>query len=139
MVVEKLTKEEWAPMNVNAHFFSFGHKIDLADERYDFTLIVKNEAHKLMFYSKCREHNASTLYLMYGGALPGTIESSMTYFAFKKMLAYCQARYKRVTALVVNTNIRALKMAFKCGFLVMGSGIVDGHIFLQLVLDFPDV
>lgn len=136
-------------MSENAHLAVFETYKPASLDRIDFALLIER-GETLMGFATCREHDAETLYWQYGGALPGTKSSSLTFPGYQAVVAWSKERYKRITTIIENDNVVMLKFAMKVGFRIVGvrthiakkertvenyNNIVP-HILLELVLEF---
>ncbi len=137
--VEKIHSKDWAYLSEDAHLIAFQELRPVESERIDFALVAKRMPDKLMGYITCREHDSETLYWQFGGAFPGTRESSLTFKAYQKFVDFCQTRYKRVTTIIENDNVVMLKMAMRVGFRVVGIRFYEGKVLLEHVIEFPQV
>lgn len=133
--VERLTKEQWAPLSENAHIVAFNEKKAVEGERIDFALLVKRDG-KLTGYCTCKEYDAKSLYWQYGGAFPGTKETSVSLPAYMRLVWWSKQNYDRVYTLIENSNLVMLKMAMKVGFRITGVRNHHGKIYLEHSLEF---
>jgi len=124
-------------MSEDAHKIAFGKVRPARIERIDYALLaVDSETEKPMGYVTCREHDAETVYWQFGGAFPGTKGSGQTFEGCTKLMEWCEGRYKRITGRVENTNLPALHLALKLGFLINGVQHASGTVLLELVKEF---
>ena len=136
--VDLITKETWKEhFSANAHKIAFAEIKDPEIDRIDFALIVADDD-KAMGYLTCREFDADTIYWQFGGAFPGTKDTSLSWRGYQAFVEWCRPRYKRITTLIENTNLVMLKMAMKVGFRVCGVRVFKGDILLEHVLEFTD-
>lgn len=133
--VTQLHPDEWNQLSEKAHLVTFNTHKPREWDRIDFALIVQNER-DMMGYLTCREHDAETIYWQFGGAFPGTRESSLTFQGYKAFVEFCKKRYKRCTTLIENDNFVMLKMAMKVGFKIVGLRLYNGAVLLEHVLEF---
>lgn len=137
IIVDQLDPKRWEQLSEKAHVICFNTHKPKDWDRIDFALIVRR-GEDLMGYLTCREVDAHSLYWQFGGAFPGTRESSLTFSGYKAFVAHCQSRYKRVTTLIENGNFVMLKMAMKVGFKIIGMRNFNGHVLLEHLLEFAD-
>lgn len=138
MRVVKISKEKWQEFSERAHLIVFNEIRKPDMERLDFALLVESSAGIPMQYATCRELDSHSLYLQYGGSFPGTKGSIQSLRCLEKILDWaCFAGYERVSFLVENTNEAMLKLAMRCGFLIVGIRNFKGLILLEHVKDFP--
>lgn len=132
--VLEITAKEWKQLSEAAHVLSFKERRAASLDRIDFALLAVLEG-KPVAYATVRELDAESIYWQYGGAFPeikGTINVLKVYRMF---IAHCAARYRRVTTLVENGNVRYLKLAMAVGFRIMGCRMFKGDVFVELHLD----
>lgn len=138
LVVDQIGAKEWSLLSQDAHLVVFNEIKPPELDRIDFALITRRESDVTpMGYMTCREFDAQTLYWQFGGAFPGTRESSLTFLAYRSFVDFCAKRYARVTTLIENDNFVMLKMAMKVGFKIVGIRVFRGHILLEHLLEFP--
>lgn len=136
MNVTYYSKEEWKPVSETAHLLCFGTKKPESLDRIDFALVVGTETPA--GYLTCREQDADTLYWQFGGAFPGTRNSSMTWKGYQAFVEWCKPKYKRITTLIENDNTVMLKMAMKIGFRIQGVRVFKGQVLVEHLLEFTD-
>lgn len=130
-LVELIHPKDWEMLSEKAHLAVFDTHKPKELDRIDFALLVKTESDEWLAYATCREHDAHSLYWQYGGAFPGTRDSSMSFQAYRAFAEYCQARYKRISTLVENTNVVYMKFLMKTGFRIVGLRNFHGSILLE--------
>lgn len=136
MFVVQLSREQWAKHSELAHLIVFNKRKPASMDRIDFALVAQKDD-ALISYVTCREHDAETLYWQFGGAFPGTKNTSLSFQAYQMGINWCKEKgYKRVTTAVENTNIVMLKFALKVGFLIVGIRNHHGSVLVELVLEF---
>lgn len=135
--VERIPADAWKAMSEDAHKVAFGTIRDASQERIDFALLVKR-GHQLMGYVTCKELDGRSLYWQFGGAFPGTKESSLTYSGYQAFIDWTKQHYDRVSTLVENDNIVMLKMAMKVGYRIVGIRNFKGHILCEMLLEFDN-
>lgn len=119
-----------------AHKAVFGKIVDPEKMRIDFALLV-TRGNDLHGYLTGREFEAGTLYLQYGGAFPGTKETSVSLPAYLALVEWCTKNYPRVTTLVENDNFVYLKFAMKAGFKIIGIRTYGTLVLLEHFLGEP--
>lgn len=136
MRVVKLAKEQWAELSEKAHLVVFNEMKKPEMERIDFALLVESDSGVLMQYATCRELDAESVYIQYGGSFPGTKGSIASIRCFEKIVQWAaHAGYSRISFLVENTNQAMLKLAIRCGFLIVGIRNFKGLILLEHLKD----
>ena len=137
--VEKLSPEAWKPLSENAHLIAFNEIKKAETDRIDFALLAVKGHADLLGYITCKEHDSETVYWQYGGAFPGTRETSLSYLGYMAFVAYCKERYKSIVTVIENDNFPMLKMAMKVGFKIIGLRYYSGNkstILLEHILEF---
>lgn len=116
----------------NAHKIAFNRSKPAHWDRIDFALLAVNEVDNVpMGYITCREHDHETIYIQFGGAMPGTKGSGKSQIVFDLMLDHLYSLYKRVTFLVENDNFAMLKLAMNAGFKIIGIRNYHGIVLLE--------
>lgn len=133
--IEKISKEDWAPLSENVHLIAFQKTKPQEWDRIDFALVCKKGPH-LMGYMTCRELDAFSLYWQFGGAFPGTKNTSLCFLGYTKFVWWCKQHYKRISTIIENNNTVMLKMAMKVGFKIIGVRCVNGQIMLEHEMEF---
>lgn len=129
--VTKISAHDWVTKFAGAaHKVVFGKIIDPANIRFDFALLVTRGT-EMIGYATAREFEAGTLYLQYGGAFPGTKQTSVSLPAYLALVKWCRENYERITTLVENDNFVYLKFAMKAGFRIIGIKIYGENILLE--------
>ena len=137
MKVQKIHKDDWATAAADAHLIVFSEKKKPEMDRIDFALVVESEHEIPLQYATCRELNAESLYLQYGGSFPGTKGTIKSHRCFEEMHTWAREQsYKRVSFLVENSNLAMLKLALTAGFLITGVRNHQGGILLEHVKEF---
>lgn len=135
--MQKVHKDDWATAAADAHLIVFEKVKKPEMDRIDFALVVESEHEIPLQYATCRELDAESLYLQYGGSFPGTKGSIKSHRCFEEILTWAREQgYKRVSFLVENTNLAMLKLALTTGFLITGVRNHDGSILLEHVKKF---
>lgn len=133
--VLKISKDQWAKLSADAHLAVFEEILPPEYDRIDFALlVVEKERNQPVSYLTARELDAESVYLKHGGAfevVKGTVHTLVTYRA---LIAWTQARYRRVTTLVENTNTVYLKMALTVGFKPIGVRYFKNSLLVELFL-----
>lgn len=138
--VQKFNRDEWLngqEMSVCYHE-AFSDKRLESIERCDYALAVLRDE-KLCAFVTCIEMDGETLYWQFGGAfdeIKKTISVIESYQA-----AIDKSRdlgFKRITTRIENTNIAMLKLAMKCGFLIVGTWNFKNTVYLELLNEFEE-
>lgn len=136
IVLDRFTADEWKVHSEKAHLICFGNLNPAERQRIDFALVGR-ENDLLMAYGTFRELDGETVYWQFGGAFPGTKDTTASWRTFNAFLAYLRPKYKRVCMFVENNNLPMLKMAMKASFLIMGVRNYKDSILLEHLLEFP--
>lgn len=133
--VERVEKEQWKEMSESAHRAVFS-EIKLSEtERIDYALLATEDG-KLYGYCTVRELDQDSIYWQYGGAFPPSEKSIRAVRAYEAFIKYCSDRYKRISTLVSNENIRYLRLAMAHGFRIIGVRTFRQEIFVELLNEF---
>jgi hypothetical protein len=138
--VDILTPEQWKTLSADAHKSVFHEIMPEGRERLDLVImmVTKDDAgfvQRIHGYITCRELDSDSLYLIYGGAFPGTHSTSLSFPAYSTAIAWAKKKYKKIGMLVENTNAPMLKFAMKSGFLITGLRVYEGKIMLENSMD----
>lgn len=134
--LKRLSREQWAWLAEHAHLVSFGEHKPREWDRIDFAVLLVDETDTAQAWATCRELDAHTLYLQFGGALPEARGTPKSWECFRILLAWARQSYQRVTFLVENSNLPMLKMGMKAGFRIVGVRNYKGSILLEHLLEF---
>lgn len=138
MRVVQIAKEKWGELSEKAHLIVFNEIKKPENERIDFALLVESSSGVPMQYATCRELDSESVYFQYGGSFPGTKGSISSLRCMEKIIEWAEfAGYRRIAFLVENTNEAMLKLAMRCGFLIVGLRTFKGLILLEHVKEFP--
>lgn len=135
MEVESWSEKEWSKYAERAHLVVFSKLRPAGMDRIDFALVVKDGS-KLMGYVTCREWDSESLYWQFGGAFPGTRETSLSFRGYQAFVRWTKDHYKRVSTLISNDNAVMLKMAAKVGFKIIGVRTFRNTILLEHLMEF---
>ncbi len=137
MRVVQIAKEKWSELAEKAHLIVFNEIKKPEQDRIDFALLVESGSGVPLQFATCRELDAESLYIQYGGSFPGTKGSLNSLRAFDKILEWAEfAGYRRLSFLVENTNEAMLKLALHTGFLITGIRHFKGLILLEHLKEF---
>lgn len=135
---KRLTAPQWRDLSEQAHLVSFQEHKPREWDRIDFALLFVDLADNAQAWATCREYDAHTLYVQFGGALPPARGTHKSAECFLALLQFARANYKRVTFLVENDNWAMLRMAMKSDFRVVGIRNYKGSILLEHLLEFGE-
>ncbi len=140
MHVEVVDGQKWEKSYAaNARRACFSELLPPGYDRIDFALIVSHQDVTGQLFAQgyitCREFDAESVYLKHGGAFPPAEKKPGALAAYRTALAFLQAKYKRITTLVENTNRSYLKMAIHEGFVPIGIRYFKGAILVELFLE----
>lgn len=136
--VNQISPHDWEVFSENAHLIVFEKKRPGHLDRIDYALVVTDDKDTLLGYLTAKELDAESVYWQYGGAFPtakGNVHAARGYGAF---VEWARGRYKRVSTLVENTNVRYLKLAMAHGFRVNGVKIMKSKILVEMLLEFEN-
>lgn len=134
MELVKLSSSEWHNFSQEAHLICFNEEMSRELNRIDFALVSHEEGLPLA-YTTCREFDAETIYMQFGGAFPSAKGTMKSFQSYMKILEALKSHYKRATTLIENKNIPMLKFAMKAGFLITGLRHYKGAILLEHLLE----
>lgn len=129
------SKQEWDTVAEQMHEILFNEHRPASLNRFDFVLSAWEE-NDLIGYITCRETDAESVYISYGGIMPEKQKSMAVMKAYKIGLEELSKKYARVNTMIENINIPMLKLAMSQGFVVVGIANYVGHIYLDLRLEF---
>jgi RimJ/RimL family protein N-acetyltransferase len=132
LAVKQLSPDEWRALSEDAHLVMFGENRPASMDRIDYALIVEEEGVPCG-YLTAKELDAEGVYWQFGGAFPGTQGSGRSAQCYEKLLEWTFERYKRITTLVENANVRYLKFAMHFGFRIIGCRMFDGIVLVELL------
>lgn len=132
LTIKQVTPHEWAEMGELAHRVVFNEVRPAEMNRIDYALIAEIDG-QLSGYLTAREFDQETVYWQYGGAFPGTHSSSKAVETYGAFVDWTLERYKFITTLVKNDNVRYLKLAMHFGFRIIGCRNFEGDVLLELL------
>ncbi len=101
-------------------------------DRIDYAIVLKDE-NELLGYCTCKELDDESVYWQYGGAFPTAQNSSKAVEVYMVLVSWAHEKYKRITTLVENDNVRYLKLAMHAGFRIIGVRMFGGKILVELL------
>ena len=124
---------EFALISEQLFGLTFGAKRNKELERIDFSVLLSVRG-KLSGFVTCYEHQANELYLQYGGALPEFRENPAVLRGYRVLLGFLLEHYSSLLTRIENTNTPMLKLALRCGWLIIGLRLAgNGKVLLELV------
>lgn len=133
--IKRIEKADWAALSERAHLICFSEIKPAEMDRLDYALVAELKGVPLG-YTTCRELDGNSVYWIYGGAFPGTKNSSLSLACYLRLIWWTKQHYSRVTTLIENNNVVYLKMALKVGFRVTGIKNFNGRILLEHSMEF---
>ncbi len=136
--IEIIEPKVWvSEYSEKAHLIAFGKSKPKEWDRIDFAIIMADsETAQIVGYLTCREFDHETLYLQYGGSMPGSKGTPKTLEGFNAAMLWAATVYKRVTCLVENDNYPMLNLAMKAGFKITGLRGYMGNVLLENTKEF---
>jgi RimJ/RimL family protein N-acetyltransferase len=131
--VKKLSPDEWEKMGKYAHLVGFHENREASMNRIDYALIATDEKDEIFGWLTARELDAESVYWQFGAALPNAQSSAKAVECYSEFLKWTFDKYKRITTLVENENVRYLKLAMHYGFRIIGCRIFDGVVYVELL------
>lgn len=135
MEVKRVSQQEWMKISSEAHELCFNERRDPSFERIDFALVVAMGSTPVA-YMTCKELDAESIYMQYGGAFPSGRDTALSFRAYSSMIDYLSQNYVRGGTLIENTNTAMLKFAMKKGLLITGVRNFKGSILLEHCIEF---
>lgn len=130
----QITSSEWEDKYAaSAHRAVFEEILPPGLERIDYALLVVNASLGALGYATVRELDAESAYLKRGGAFATATDSTRAVTSYRLLVSHLAARYRRITTLVENRNVRYLKLALSIGFYPIGIRNFRGGIFVELL------
>jgi hypothetical protein len=121
---------EWLEVSETVHFAVFNEYRPKDLARIDFAYSVWDNLTPIG-YVTCREMDAESIYIGYGGILPDSRDKRLGYESMLLVIEELKTKYKRSSMLVKNDNINMLKLALNLGFKIVGLRNANGEIFLE--------
>lgn len=134
MNVVRYDKEQWDLVAEGIHEVVFGEIRPSSLNRFDFALVAWNGSTPIG-YITCRETDAESVYIGFGGVVPESRNSIESKSGMEALISFLASQYKRANMLVENTNIFMLKKALNTGFLPVGIANYRGSIFVDLRME----
>ena len=134
--LERYTPEEWRDISVEVHRLIFSENRNPDLDRIDYAVIVgcDNEA---LGYVTCREFDSKTVYWQYGGVVPNFRGMPRAVGGFDELVRYARGQnYERIMTYVENVNVGYMKLLLSRGFLIIGTRLFKGGVFVEFVKEF---
>lgn len=131
--IKMLPAKEFQQISEELHKSVFSEERPREFERIDFACLFFYKK-RLAGYVTCYEHDSEQLYIQFGGALPEFRSSSIVYVAYFRMIKILLENYSFLLTMVESENILMLKLAFKCGWRIMGTRMTtDKKLLVELI------
>jgi hypothetical protein len=137
MRVIKMLAKDWAKYSQDAHLVCFDEMRSPDFNRIDFALTSVLDSVP-QSYMTCRELDAETVYLQYGGAFPSAKGTVRSFSGYKQMISELSISYTRATTLIQNQNTAMLKFAMAVGFRIIGVRTFKNEIYVEHLMEFGD-
>lgn len=134
MDVVKYDKSQWDLVAEGIHQTIFKEVRPASLNRFDYALVVWDGSRPIG-YITCRETDAESIYISYGGVMPEARKSDESKSGMLSLISYLKQHYKRANMLVENTNVFMLKKALNSGFYPVGVTNYCNSIFVDLRLE----
>jgi hypothetical protein len=138
MKVMRLNPIEWKDFSAQAHVVCFDEVRPPDLDRIDFALIAGDESGPVA-YMTCRELDAESVYMQYGGAFPESRGTVKSFKGYTLMIAELAKNYVRASTLIENKNSPMLKFASKVGLIIIGMRTFKNQILLEHAVEFTEV
>lgn len=136
-MVKQVDSGYWkANMSKDSHVVAFGEYRPPDIDRSDFVIIAIDQLDKYSGYITCKEMDSKSLYWQFGGPMPNYRGTIHVINILHSAMHWCRERYSRINTKVESTNLAMIKMHMKVGFLITGSTIFDGKVFLEMAQEF---
>ena len=134
MRIERVSPLDWNKYGMQkAYESSFGQSRDAGLERFAFALVAVDDDNDPVGFITCHELDSETVYWQIGGAFDKVKNTYSVITYYLGFITYCRGRFKRIRTRIENTNLRMLKLALKCGFLIVGTLTFNNTTYLELV------
>ncbi len=133
MILKRFTLEQFNELAENAHLICFNEVRPRHLNRFNFALMVEDEAGVPLAYATCIETDAESIYMQHGGAFPSSSKGPLAVRAYHMMLKYLKEHYRQSSTIIRNTNIAMIKMAYSAGFVIHGIDYMEDGIYLHLL------
>lgn len=131
--IRRIEPSEWLKVSEITHKVVFEEVRPPELERIDYALLCEDENQKPLMYLTAKEFDSETVYWQYGGSFPETYGTSKAVDAYSSLLNWTEGKYKRVSQLVHNENVRYLKLSMHFGFRIIGMRVFNQEIFLEMI------
>jgi hypothetical protein len=122
--------DEWKQYSEKAHLICFAENRSADMNRIDFALVAELNGVP-QTYMTCREVDAETVYMQYGGAFPSAKGTVNSFRGYQAMLKQLSTVYKYGTTLIENTNTPMLRFAMQAGLRIIGVRNFKNTILLE--------
>lgn len=136
--LQLISKDDWKEYFAKeAHALVFNEVRSSDLDRIDFALILLDKDSPVAFVT-CREHDAETIYMQYGGAMPQNKKTYGVSQGYAQMVAFLSSdpKYKRIATRIGNQNTAMLRLAMSQGFRIVGVTTFNGEVLVELLLEF---
>lgn len=133
ILLKELTPLEWNGMAENAHLVGFKEIRPASMNRIDFALLAVTRDDVITGWVTGRELDAESVYYCWGAAMPDAQGTDKSIESFKLMVEWGLQKYKRISILVENTNVRCLKFVMNFGFRINGVRMFEGQVFAEMI------
>lgn len=137
--VVRLTPLEWKAISTDTHLVVFEQARSADMDRIHYALIARDDLNNVYGYVTVKEQDSESVYWQYGGAFPSCAKTVRVHSVYKEFIEWTRSKYKRISAMVENKNIRYLKLAMAHGFKIIGVKNFKNTILIELLLDFEDL
>lgn len=130
MNVVFMPADQWKQYSEQAHLICFNEHRPADMNRIDFALVADLDGIP-QAYMTCREVDAETVYMQYGGAFPSAKGTVKSFRSYEAILGKLSSVYKHGTTLIENTNTPMLRFAMQAGLRVIGVRNFKQSILLE--------
>lgn len=138
-----MTPIDFEAMAEDAHMAIFGEFKDRKSNRFDFVILVEEEVRTQLLKQEervpvglmaCKEIDAESVWILYGGAFEKFRKTSIIVPGFHMMIDFLRTKYKRVRIDSKTSNIAMIKLAYSKGFEIVGVENQLGEMFVNMEL-----
>ena len=131
-VLNKLSPQEWSKMSEDVHKLTFDKVRPASFDRINFALFV-HDGQKPCGFATIIEQDKAHAYMQEGGGFPGTVKSIIAVKVFFMIINWLKINYTTISCQTKNHNLPMIKMALAAGFLISGTELNEGNLYLKLL------
>jgi hypothetical protein len=121
--------EQFKPLSREMYKRVFNEEHPRQEERIDFACVFFYQENPVG-YVTCYERNSEVLYIQFGGTFPEYRNRRAVFVAFDLLNIKLLKKYQFLTAKIKSENIPMLKLAFECGWRIVGTSLTSNKKLL---------